>query len=295
MNDTEASCLKCKKDGLKKNMFQDDTGYICVKCYNPYLYKIMLKPFLNKLPGTFLYPLLGNNRIMLVTGSVFFIILQSFGRFCPSVLSFIAAALISGFLFEYLMSIVLTTVNDNDELPDWPEFGLNSFISPLTKLSTVFFVSFLPLILCYLLYTQINSVNLFEGLILLYVSPDIFSLILLLVLIPCLFYLPMAIASISMVYSVLDGLFQISPHIIISLIRKGPVEYLISCAVLLFAVIMGYIIKLAFSLSIPYLGAIIAIPFTFYFSIVQMRIIGMVYKRNFIKLENERKIKELMQ
>jgi hypothetical protein len=70
--------------------------------------------FLASLPGALLYPFQGSGVIMLIAGTAFFYLLGHLP---------LIGLILTGYLFNYAKSIILSTANGREDPPDWPDFS----------------------------------------------------------------------------------------------------------------------------------------------------------------------------
>jgi hypothetical protein len=90
------------------------------------------------------YPIRGNGWIMIFIGAIFSVILDVL-QFAPFI--GIAVALFSaGYFGAFYLDIISTTMNDRDDVPDWPSFSsfIDDIVSPFIRLVGLVLISFLP-------------------------------------------------------------------------------------------------------------------------------------------------------
>lgn len=220
------------------------------------LFEDEYKTFFRRLPGTFLYPFKGNGVILLICGTVLFVLLD----FAGSVFFFLAIAGL-GYLFLYLQQIVQYSAQGEQDVPNWP--GLDDWVDdllvPAFLLIGAFVVSFGPAVAMWIFLDIDPSIKWILG-----VS---------LVLFGC-FYLPMAVLAVSMY----DSLFALNPLLIMPSILRIPLEYLVACFVLgaVLAVRLVSLFLLAL-IPIPIFPTVVGGFFSLYFLTVEMRILGVMY------------------
>jgi len=98
------------------------------------------KPFTEQLHGIFSYPFKGHGIYLLAVGAVFFWILG----FIP-----LMGIIVGGYLSAYMMKIIRSSADGEDEVPDWPDFSdfWSDILDPAIKVSGTTIVSFTPFLL----------------------------------------------------------------------------------------------------------------------------------------------------
>jgi hypothetical protein len=101
------------------------------------------------------YPVRSGGWLMILIGSVFWILL-AIGSFAPAI-GVVAAVLAWGFFATYYFDIINSTVNGNDDPPDWPDMAnyRDEIVSPLLKTTGVGAISWAPLVLTFFLDERI--------------------------------------------------------------------------------------------------------------------------------------------
>ncbi|MBI2949818.1 MAG: FHA domain-containing protein [Verrucomicrobia bacterium] len=224
--------------------------------------------FFGALPGALTYPFKQNGPILLVCGTIFFMILNGaafFASFAP--LFGLAALLIlaiggGGYLFSYMQGIIVTSANGDEAMPAWPEISSlwDDLVLPFFRYMTIWLICFMPGVLA--------MVN---------VSPVVGYLVLLL----GVFCLPMAMLAVAMA----DSITGLNPLVIFSAIAKLPGAYLVACLALLVVVaIAAFFERVMGMIHLPLLPTIVASFLSLYWLTVEMRIIGLLYYTNKEKL-----------
>jgi len=280
-------CHQCGESGRESRMFFDDAGYVCPTCYNPYLHKITGKNFFSQLPSALAFPVRGNNGIMLVSGAVFFGALTFFSRM--SALATGMAGLAGGaFLAEFLMSIITATASGSDDLPDWPDFTLGKVCTAGLQFAAAWIGPLVPAFICYVLLVRTGCGGFYEDMALIVAAPTFNGDIYALLLLAGLFLIPAATASVSTTFSFSASIRQLSPHVLFPIVYKAFTEYLVICAgVALIGILNAGTQMLCTVIGGGWIGSAIAVPFTLYFLMAEMRLIGL-----FLRLSGRRKHNE---
>lgn len=105
------------------------------------------KTYAQLIPGAFAFPLQGHGAMLLISGAVFFTILNFVAQYAMFVgLLLMLGA--TGYIISYYQSILTTTATGEDRMPDWPDFtDVASVFSPLWQFLGVFLVTIGPSIL----------------------------------------------------------------------------------------------------------------------------------------------------
>jgi hypothetical protein len=280
-------CKKCGNIFRENLMFHVDEGELCPHCYNPYLHKVRSKRFFARLPGAFLYPLKGNNSVMLVVGSLFFGVLSFFAKL--STLGVGAIGLVGGgYLTEYFMSIIIRSAEGHDDLPDWPDFGVGTICSASARYLVAWLFPLLPAAIFYFLFVRTGFGGFFEELALMLAAPTLQGFLFLILFFVGMFLIPASTASAAMTNSFVGTLVQISPHNTIPLILRALPEYCLACGLLITTTTFNMFLRVAF---IQYgggiVGGLVSIPFILYFAIVEMRLLGMFWGLSDRRLQNK--------
>jgi hypothetical protein len=216
--------------------------------------------FYSRLPGAFAYPLNKSGLLLLALGTVFFLILALALR-----LAFIFRLPIQvftlGYLFAYMQRIISSSALGEDEVPDFPDVTeiWSDIILPFLLFTGTSLVSFAPVLAVAVLLHE----------------HDLFWPILIAVLAACGFYFPMALLAVG----VTDRFLALSPHIVVPSILRVLAPYLVACLVL--ATLAGLRFGMAWGLDfvpIPIVPSIIDGFVSLYFLIVEMRILGLLFR-----------------
>ena len=222
--------------------------------------------FFAAIPGAFVFPFRRSGLVLLLGGTVFFVIINFVRRFfglSPSLPGLLLVAAIGvfggGYLFSFLKTIITTTANGDNEMPDWPEYEgfMTSGLSPFLEMLAVFAVCLGPGCL-YLAFAGQDQA---------WVAWTLW--------IGGLVYLPMALLALAMY----DNVLALNPALVLLSIVRVPVEYAAACLVLgLLA--LGSINAsrwLRGQVNVPVLAPIVAEFLFLYTLTVVMRVAGLLY------------------
>lgn len=258
-----AACVKVLRAGVQEFRSCPHCGGTCVKAEGGELLRARgTGDFFRLLPGAFAYPLKKEARFLLACLSGFFILL--------GVLQFLASAFLAGllfgaywllaiisggYLFAYMQSIVQSSGNGAEKLPDLPEvseFWSDIFL-PFVRLAVIWPLCVAPGFLVMVL------VNPLAGLPLLLLG---------------VFCMPMALLTVAMA----DSLRGLNPLIILSGIAKAPLPYLAICGVFLLLMAAPAALQVAsFFTGLWFLPVFLGVPLSIYSLTVEMRLLGLLY------------------
>jgi len=217
--------------------------------------------FRRLLGGAFAYPFRHNGAILLVTGTIFYTmmdVLSGFVMFLGLVLSIIG----TGYLVSYMQRILVASAMGEDQMPDWPDFtDWSDIYSPLLQFIGTFAVSFGPVI----------ALNIFAS----ENAPWLSWAFPAALVLGCV-YFPMGFTAVAM----FDSLAALNPFLVISSILKIPAAYLLAVALLLGAYATGSLADrlLEEIFPLPILPGLLARFFGLYLMTVEMRILGLLYR-----------------
>ncbi len=221
-----------------------------------------------KLGRAFVYPFKGSGIFLLMAATGCLAVLE-FLSWVPFV--WILQILFGGYLCAYYISVISSSAAGEEELPDWPDFTnlWDDIFRPVLLVGAAILVSLAPLII----YVRANLLGLLSGELripqsLVYVFAAWFLL-----------YLPMGLLTIAL----FDSLNALNPLVIAKAIIKIPLRYLQGC-VLFFLVYYVNTSLAGYLDAIPVLGFVIRVFFSFYMTMVAMRILGLIYHANTKKL-----------
>lgn len=194
--------------------------------------------------SAFGYPLSAEGLLTVVGGTVVITLLGWLG-------GFLGAAIGSAVLLGYMLVIVNQTADGEDDLPDWPDFSLSpAFLGTMTGV-----VAFGPALVA--LFTT-ASLPLFWGLFL-----------------AGALYAPMGWVAVALY----DSALALNPVTVLrGILGAGP-AYLLACALFFGTALVGEALLLGTTLLGPWLGDLAATVLVLYLAIVEMRILGLVYRR----------------
>lgn len=231
-------------------------------------------PFIRQIIGAFKFPLKGDGMILIAVGTVFFLLLDGarfiakFGLIYGWAAVGILTVLGTGYLMAYLRRILNATAQGEEEMPDWPEIEdySSDIVSPFRQfLSTVLFC-FAPTIglTIYALVSKGDGDTAWLG------WATMSSIVL-----GCV-YFPMAFMGVAM----FDSVTALNPLLIIPSIIKVLKEYILTVFMLAFILLLRWLLNshLKTILPIPLLPTIIFSLIQLYLMIVEMRILGLLYR-----------------
>lgn len=220
------------------------------------------------------YPLAGRGKWMIVVWSVLITIIKLLS-FLPLVgaVAFLIGFCLSFYLFACMLQVVACSASGDDEPPDWPELTniWDDVIRPAMMLLATFVVSFLPAIFMGSRAARMAGASLIlqgaaplAGLIPFYACLGL-----------GLLYLPMALLSVTLTNS-LAGLdpFRVGKAIF----RIWPTYLLI--VVISALVFMGWRWLGGLLLTVPFAGVFLDVALGLYTVMLEMRILGLIYKVN---------------
>jgi len=214
------------------------------------------RSFYRNVPRSFLYPFKGTGLLLLAFGALF---IWAMSMFRGSLMSWVGAGGAGGYMAAYMFKIIRETEGEDDHMPGWPEITNWKYdiAWPAGTMILAHLISFLPGLLCL-------AAGLYFG-----VPHPLFSVPLFFL---GLFYLPMAL----LVCAQLDSYCGVSPKYVLPMIGRIPFTYLMACGFLLSVSLLGGLVSSPLML-IPYVGGWLATFVSFYFMVVQVRIIGLLY------------------
>ncbi|MDY7009378.1 MAG: hypothetical protein SVV80_01315 [Planctomycetota bacterium] len=231
--------------------------------------------FFSRLPGAFVYPFKGQGWAIIVAGAVFFALL-GLVRFIVTALTswmhpyygilirlsiWAVTCVIGCILPAYLLEILARSASGEDEPPDWPSVTTwwEDLLMPVFLILGAAAVSFLPAWACrFALYYGLmdNAAPMWV-----FIAVGVL-------------YFPMALIGVV----IFDGLAGLNPIKVFPAITKIAPAYLVACVML--AIVMGAWVVLGTFLwrRIPVIGSILSGVAMLYFLMVEMRILGLLYR-----------------
>ena len=217
------------------------------------------KNFFAQLPSSLIYPLNGRGKFIILGGTAAFTILE----LLPSVLSIIGlivGMLLFAYTVMYLLSVISSTANNEDEPPDWPDImSVDDTVGPLMLFIGTILISFGPAIV----YRSGHYLNLmwvptWE------VSPTVLWVLTAVGAV----YLPMAMVTVA----IFSSIAALNPFRVISAIFRVFPVYAVALAGIFIVAVLAIIVD-NYLRYVPVVG----IAAMLYFSLVEMRILGLIY------------------
>lgn len=225
--------------------------------------------FFAKLPGAFLYPFNGDGIYLLVSGTVFYAVLDFMGSFAPRLRVYLEV-IVLGYLFAYLKKIAQASAQGEAENPGWPDLGeiWSDIVLPFTQLLGCFAICLGPALG---LMSWIGWGEVLSGT----ADPWMLGLVALTAVVGAA-TLPMAVLAVAM----FDTLEALNPFVIFPAMLKVPVEYLavltVTGAIVMVQIGKLYLLKLA--IPIPVAPSLIGSMISFYLMMVEVRMLGLMYR-----------------
>lgn len=216
------------------------------------------RPFTEQLSSIFSYPFKGHGIYIIIAyvlcswiADIFFPLWVIFG----------------GYFAAYMLKIIKSSADGEEEVPDWPDFTSfwDDIIRPAFLVGGTFLFSFFPVIAYFCLVTFKLSIALSPS------DPVLWLLIFLGAL-----YWPMGLLAVAQG----DAVNSLNPLFVISSIFKVPVDYSIAVVVLFIVILFSSIAERILVLPIPVIGSTTNKFLSFYFLILEMRILGLLYNAN---------------
>lgn len=211
------------------------------------------RSFYAKLPGSFLYPVKGWALASLVTGALMLFFTELAARF--SFRAWLVALAVMGYLATYLIKIANKSGDGDDVLPHWPSLS--------DGLVGTFFLFLVTTVLCFLPVAGYVAAMVWLDAPLKFLILPIYA--------ACFVY-PMAILRVAMFQS----LSALHPVATLQSIFQAPTPYVVACILFSFILYAKAALGLVF-LGVPWVGGLLESIVSFYFVIVQMRVLGLVY------------------
>ena len=189
-------------------------------------------------------------------GFLFFGILQMLGFW--SLRGMVIGAVGAGYLTAYIFKIICCSAIGRDKMPNWPDVTdiYSDIFGPLKSVFVTMFVSFAPAI-------AVAVVGFWY--------PVFFFLALPLVAVGA-FYFPMALIATAM-----NTPICFYPAIVFTSIGRVIGPYLAVCGLLVAIGVCDFIVGVVFGVASPIVGAILAGLISFYFTVVEARMLGLIY------------------
>ena len=231
------------------------------------------KTFGSQILDAFMYPFKGDGLILIAVGTVFFLILEGtrsiakYGLIYGWVAMGFLTVLGTGYLMAYLRRILNASALGEEEMPEWPEISdySNDIVSPFRQLMVTILVCFAPAIGLTIYAAGSSSTDTaWLG----WATPALMVL-------GCV-YFPMAFMAVAM----FDSVVALNPLLIIPSIAKVLKEYLLTVVMLSFILLLRWLLNghLKTLLPVPLLPTILLSLIQLYLMIVEMRILGLLYR-----------------
>jgi len=222
-----------------------------------------------KLARAFGYPFKGSGIVLLIVATGCLAVLAFLSQRVP--LIWIIKLFFGWYLCAYYISVVGSSAAGEEELPDWPDFTSlwDDIFRPVLLVGGAILVCLAPMII----YVQGNLIELLRS------ESRPAGAVLYFSIAWGLLYLPMSLLAIAL----FDSLIALNPFVIFKAIGKIPLRYLQGC-VLFFLVYYVNTSLAGYLDAIPVLGFVIRVFFSFYMTMVAMRILGLIYHANAQKL-----------
>ena len=213
-------------------------------------------------PRAFAYPFKGKGAFVLLAGTIFYTFVHYllFIPFVGGMLSLFTSC----YLLAYFFKVMTSSADGEEAAPDWPDFS-NAFgdiIAPVLKTILVGLVSFTPALLILIIRPAADwqtNLLIIGGMVIL----------------GALYY-PMALLAF-----VMSGrIAGLTPIIVIPAIVKMPLTYLVVLMTYGFLIVVGALGRGFVNLPVPIVGTIISVAIGMYYSMVQMRLLGLMYAAN---------------
>ncbi len=231
--------------------------------------------FYRNLPGAFAYPFKKSGMILLVTGSIIFVVLDFLssisspsinGRIRVTRFSMLISVISIGYLYAFMQKVIVHSAQGDDAMPDFPDLTewWSDILQPFLFLISVFLVSFGPGF-ALLIFSGDHVVLKFIGIAMLIFGAA---------------YFPMALLAVA----VSDNFVALSPHIVVPSMFRVFLPYAVTCAMLaiLFTlrVTGGWAAKqIPFELLALKLLATLVMGFvSLYLLTVNMRVLGLLFR-----------------
>ncbi len=231
--------------------------------------------FWQRLPGIFTYPLKKDGPIILIAGAILFAIADFLARRASllgiplygMLFGILVSLLITAYLLRYLFSVVSDSAEGEPSPPTWPEFERGSYISEsfdaIFKFIGPAALSFAPAAVYYFFGPK---------------KPD-FTLLYLLIAFGCV-YCPMGLTAVA----VFDDLGALNPIPIVRSMFRAPLEYLATCIIFAFLLLVNYLRQIYLVIPILAIGPVIRWFILLYLWTVTMHLLGMFCYANRHKL-----------
>jgi len=231
--------------------------------------------FTSQIAGAFKYPFKGDGVVLMCAGTILFLVVDGarwVSRFA-FIYGLVALILLTifgtGYLTAFLRRVITSTVDGDEEMPEWPEmqdFSSDVFAPFMQLIGTVIFC-FAPMI-GLTVYALGGSHGDSAWLGWATTAAMLFGCV----------YFPMAFTAVAMT----DSVLAVNPMVIIPSIMKVLRQYVLTVVVLAAILLARWLLHrlLERILPIPLLPTIITSLIGLYLLVVEMRILGLLYRSN---------------
>lgn len=258
-----ATCTKSWCTGCTTRSLRGVTLSVCPICDGRGRLEAVRPPeragdFVRALGTVWRYPLQGSGWVVLLSGALLYTVLLwiiGFGGWVVPFAALSVGGFALGYLWVFLLSIVTSTADGADELPDWPDASrFYEIAAPLGRFALAVALCTLPALAAWLLL-------------------DASALVFMVLLVLGLFYLPICIIALAIGGTARD----LNPVVLLpAAVRCGP-AYLAACGALLLVLLARSFAERALG-DVPLLGGAFGGLLGTYFLAVQMRILGLLYR-----------------
>lgn len=212
--------------------------------------------FFAEIPRAFAYPFRSDGIMIILAGAFFFAGIEWIGG-----LFLLLAIMVAGYIFTAMKGIINATAVGDDKTPDWPEFSSwwDDLLLPFVEFLAIHLVCFLPGWLALIHVTW--PANFVVGGLLLLLGFAV---------------APMALLAVA----IFDSIRALNPLLIFISICRVPLEYLVACLTLVATYVFGGVLNswLIDTIAIPVLPWLLTSVFSLYLLVVEMRILGLLYR-----------------
>jgi hypothetical protein len=231
--------------------------------------------FTSEIVGAFKYPFKGDGVILMCAGTIVFLVVDGarwISRFA-FIYGLIAVIVLTifgtGYLTAFLRRVITSTAQGDEEMPEWPEiedFGSDVCAPFMQLIGTVMFC-FAPVI-GLTIYALVGSDGNSSWLGWATMAAMLFGCV----------YFPMAFTAVAMS----DSMLAISPLVVVPSIMKVLGQYVLTVVVLALILLARWLLfhLLEKILPVPLLPTIITSLIGLYLLVVEMRILGLLYRNN---------------
>jgi len=247
------------------------------------------KSFYGLLASAPAYPFRELGWAAIVAGAGIFWVLNllasfwAFGVF--AVFAIATKVLLVGYLAVFVIKVLASSAGGDDAPPDWPDFAdaWDDVLKPLLRLLGAAMIAFLPLIIAFVLDIADMAAGLEQP------GPDPvsggigfgrMSRVFWPSLVVGVIYLPMGLIAVAL-YDTMEGF---NPILVLRGIAKTFPAYLVAMAMFLACCFVSLFAVPYLSENVPIVGSLVAWAANLYLLMVEMRILGLLYRTHALKL-----------